>query len=81
MGGPHQAGGAEARGLWYVTSRSVPVSRLHNSSEMQWGENGRDVTFETHSQPVFEKGDKSSPFLEKNKTKKKKSVVEMGDCC
>lgn len=34
--GPHKVGGAQARGLWYVTIRSVPVSHLHNSNEPQW---------------------------------------------
>lgn len=31
--GPHKVGGAQARGLWYVTIRSVPVAHLHNSNE------------------------------------------------
>lgn len=34
--GPHKVGGAEPRGLWYVTIRSVPVSQLHNSTAAHW---------------------------------------------
>lgn len=56
--GPHKVGGAQARGLWYVTIRSVPVSHLHNSNETH-GKNAShylsDIFFnrlETVSEPM-----------------------------
>lgn len=41
-------GWAEARGLWYVTIRSVPVSQLHNSIAADW-RNAKVITSQAFS--------------------------------